>query len=75
MKKLAKIGKTNGDIKKLLTDLNRKLDILIITELAKCGLKKEEISKVIGVDKRTIQNWIPFRKIKPKVMKNEKKKK
>lgn len=65
----------NKGIEEQLQKLNKKIDILLIIKLAEHGLKLEEISEILKVDERTIRNWIPFRKIKSRVSKNEKEKK
>ncbi|MEM5835324.1 MAG: helix-turn-helix domain-containing protein [Candidatus Aenigmatarchaeota archaeon] len=46
-----------------LKKLNKKLDVILVVQLAAIGLKLKEISKVIGVSERTIQRWVPFKKL------------
>jgi len=49
-----------------LDKIARRLDMIVVILLAKSGLKLKEIADILGISERTIQNWLPFRKIKQK---------
>jgi DNA-binding NarL/FixJ family response regulator len=48
------------------SDILRRLDMLLIIQLAKSGLTLKEISKALNVSEDTIERMLPFKKIKPK---------
>jgi DNA-binding NarL/FixJ family response regulator len=52
--------------KKQFEELTKKLDILIVIQLANAGLGKGEIASVIGTSEKTIQRMLPFNKVKKK---------
>lgn len=47
-----------------LKKLNKKIDVILIIQLTERGLKLKDISNILDVSKRTIQNIISVRKIK-----------
>lgn len=49
-----------------LDKIAKRLDMIVVILLAKSGLKLKEISSILGISERTIQYWLPFRKIKQK---------
>ena len=49
-----------------LDKLLKKLDILIIVQLANSGLTLKEIAKTLDISEDTIERMLPFRKLKPK---------
>jgi len=49
-----------------LDEILKKLDVLVIIQLAKSGLTLKETSKVLGISEDTIERMLPFRKLKPK---------
>jgi orotate phosphoribosyltransferase-like protein len=51
---------------KKLDELLKKLDILVVVQLAKCGLTRKEIAKVLDISEDTIERMLPFRKLKAK---------
>jgi len=51
---------------KKLDEALKKLDILLIIQLAKSGLTLKETSKVLGISEDTIERMLPFKKLKPK---------
>lgn len=53
---------TNSKLDKLL----KKLDILIVVQLANSGLTLKEIAKTLDISEDTIERMLPFRKLKPK---------
>jgi transposase len=50
--------------KQLLEEINNKLERLIAIILAKTGLSRKEVAKVLGVSEKTVERMVPFRKIK-----------
>jgi DNA-binding NarL/FixJ family response regulator len=64
MKQSGKTRKLNSDRK--LDEILKKLDIIVIVQLAKSGLTLKEIAKVLGVSEDTIERMLPFKKLKPK---------
>lgn len=54
----------NKSEKELLEDISKQLDRLTAILLIKSGLTKEETAKSLGVTGRTIQNWVPIKKIR-----------
>ena len=57
---------SEGNANKKLNELLRKLDILIVVQLANSGLTLKEIAKTLGISEDTIERMLPFRKLKPK---------
>ena len=51
---------------KRLDEMLKKLDILVVVQLAKSGFTLKEVAKVLGVSEDTIERMLPFRKLKPK---------
>jgi transposase len=49
-----------------LDRLLRKLDILIVVQLANSGLTLKEVAKTVGISEDTIERMLPFKKLKPK---------
>jgi DNA-binding NarL/FixJ family response regulator len=64
--KLNKIINHSQNISTKLDKLNKKIDVLIIIELAKSGLNLKEVADTLGVSEDTIERMVPFRKLKPK---------
>jgi len=58
----------------MLREIRRKLDMLIVIELASRGLNLKEIADILNVSERTIQRIISIRKIKQGGKHEEKKK-
>jgi len=52
----------NSNLEKLL----KKVDILIVVQLANSGLTLKEIAKTLDISEDTIERMLPFRKLKPK---------
>ena len=67
-------GKTDGRILRELKEIRRRLDMLIVIELASCGLHLKEIANVLNVSDRTVRRIISIRKIKQGGKHEEKKK-
>ena len=65
-------SKTNGRILRELKEIRRRLDMLIVIELASRGLELKEIAGILNVSERTIQRIISVRKIKKQGGKSEK---
>ena len=49
-----------------LDKIAKKLDIVIVVQLAKCGLTRKEIADVLKVSEKTIERMLPFEKLKQK---------
>jgi len=49
-----------------LNEILRKLDVLVIVQLAKSGLTLKEIAKASSISEDTIERMLPFKKLKPK---------
>jgi predicted DNA-binding protein (UPF0251 family) len=64
--KLTKIVLQCQNINSKLNEVGKKLDTLIVIELAKAGLSLSEAAETMGVSEDTIERMIPFRKLKPK---------
>lgn len=47
-----------------IKNLVNKIDILIIIELAKCGLPKKQIAKVLKISDNTIDKILPYNELK-----------
>jgi len=59
--------KTRGsDSNRKLNEILRRLDVLIVIQLAKSDLTLKEIAKVLGISEDTIERMLPFRKLKAK---------
>jgi len=54
------------DLKNELNAIQKKLDILIVVQLAKAGLTKKEVADVLGVSGKTIERMLPFAKVSKK---------
>ena len=52
------------ELEKLLKESNKKLNILLILELAKLGMDIKRVAKVLGMSDKTISNLLPFKEIK-----------
>lgn len=59
-----KSKKMNKEIVQQLKKLNKKIDILLIIELVRQGLKLKEIAAILGISERAVRNIISVRKIK-----------
>ena len=57
-------GNRNGRILGELRQIRRRLDMLIIIELASRGLELKEIADILNVSDRTVRRIISIRKIK-----------
>jgi orotate phosphoribosyltransferase-like protein len=57
---------SEGTAKRILDEVSKKLDILIVVQLAKSGLTLKEIAKVLNISEDTIERMLPFRKLKLK---------
>jgi DNA-binding NarL/FixJ family response regulator len=64
MRQSEKTRKANSDRK--LDEILRRLDMLVIIQLAKSGLTLKEIAKVLNMNEDTIERMLPFRKLKSK---------
>jgi len=64
--KLNKLVNLSQNANAKLDKLNKKIDIVIITELARSGLSRKEVADVLEVSEDTIERMVPFRKLKPK---------
>jgi DNA invertase Pin-like site-specific DNA recombinase len=49
-----------------LDEVLKKLDILIVVQLANSGLTLKETAKTLGISEDTIERMLPFKKLKPK---------
>jgi DNA-binding transcriptional regulator LsrR (DeoR family) len=56
------------DLNEKLGEIAKKLDILIVIQLAKSGLTRKEVADVLGVSEKTIQRMLPFAKISQRCM-------
>jgi DNA-binding NarL/FixJ family response regulator len=63
---ISKFENTNAK----LEGLDRKMDMLIVIELAKCGLNRKEVADVLEVSEDTIERMLPFGKIKQQLGKD-----
>lgn len=52
------------NVKETLEKIAKRLDMILVIQLAKSGVNQSEIAKIIGTTERTIRNWLPFRQIK-----------
>ena len=68
--KLNKITKQFQNANGKLESITKKIDILIVIELAKFGLTRKEVAEVLEVSEKTIERMVPFEKIKQKRVKN-----
>lgn len=69
---LTKLVKQSQALNTKMENVDKKLDMLIVIQLAKCGLNRVEVAKVLGVSEDTIERMVPFGKIKnPKRIKSE----
>ncbi len=64
--KLNKIITQSQNSNAKLEEVCKKLDILIVIELARSGLSLTEVAKVLDVSEDTIERMVPFRKLKPR---------
>jgi hypothetical protein len=44
--------------------ISKKIDILIVIELIKCGLTRKEIADILEISEDTVERMLPFRRIK-----------
>jgi DNA-directed RNA polymerase specialized sigma subunit len=51
---------------KRLDEISKKLDIMLVTLLARSELTRKEIADVLGISEDTIERMLPFRKLKSK---------
>lgn len=58
--------KTKSSSEKERSDILRRLDMLLIIQLAQSGLTLKEISKALNMSEDTIERMLPFKKLKPK---------
>jgi len=58
MNQSEKTRKSNSDRK--LNEILRRLDVLVIIQLAKSGLALKEIAKVLNISEDTIERMLPF---------------
>lgn len=49
--------------KETLDKIAKRLDMILVVLLAKSGVNKSEIARILGITERTIRNWLPFRQI------------
>jgi len=49
-----------------LDQVLKKLDILIVVQLANSGLTLKETAKTLDISEDTIERMLPFKKLKPK---------
>jgi DNA-binding NarL/FixJ family response regulator len=61
MKQNKKAKRSNSD--KKLNEILRRLDILIVIQLADSGLTRKEIADVLKVSEKTIERMVPFAKL------------
>jgi len=54
---------TSKDLNEKLGQIAKKLDILIVAQLAKSGLTRKEVADVLGVSEKTIERMLPFAKL------------
>jgi DNA-binding NarL/FixJ family response regulator len=50
-----------------LEKITKKIDMLLIIELARSGLSLKETANVLQVSEDTIERMLPFKKLKPKL--------
>jgi hypothetical protein len=62
--KLTKLVNQSQILNSKMDDISKKLDILLVIQLAKCGMTRVEAAKVLGVSEDTIERMLPFGKIK-----------
>lgn len=67
-------GKKDEKVLRELREIRRRLDMLIVIELASRGLNLKEIAGILNVSERTIQRIISIRKIRQGGKHEEKKK-
>jgi DNA-binding NarL/FixJ family response regulator len=48
---------------KKLDEVLKKLDILVVVQLANSGLTRKEIAEVLKVSEKTIERMLPFAKL------------
>ncbi len=63
----------NEKILKKLEEIDKKLTILLILQLAQVGLTSKDIGKILNIDDSTVRHILPLSKIKG--VKDEKTKK
>jgi len=68
--KLNKIIARFDNINRKLESLDRKADLVIVIELAKCGLTRKEVADVLEVSEDTIERMLPFGRIKQQLSKD-----
>jgi len=51
---------------KRMDRIARRMDIVVVVLLARSGLSKREISKVLGTSEKSIERMLPFRQIRRK---------
>jgi DNA-directed RNA polymerase specialized sigma subunit len=57
----------NSNLNEKLSQLNKKLDIVVVVLLAKSGLTRKEIADVLKVSEDTVERMLPFKKLKSKM--------
>jgi DNA-directed RNA polymerase specialized sigma subunit len=55
-----------SDSDRKLGEILRRLDVLVIIQLAKSGLTLKETAKVLDISEDTIERILPFKRLKPK---------
>jgi DNA-binding NarL/FixJ family response regulator len=59
-------GKTKSSSERERSDILRRLDMLLVVQLAQSGLTLKDISKALNISEDTIERMLPFKKLKPK---------
>jgi hypothetical protein len=57
--------KENGMVK-MIDRIARRMDILAVVVLARSGLTRKEIARVLGTSEKSIERMLPFRQIRRK---------
>lgn len=55
-----------ADPNKKLNEIQKRLDVLVVVQLAKSGLTRKEVADVLGVSEKTIERMLPFAKLSQK---------
>jgi DNA-binding NarL/FixJ family response regulator len=56
----------DSDSSRKLNDILRRLDVLVIIQLANSGLTLKEIASTLHISEDTIERMLPFKKLKSK---------